>query len=577
MNSGGIDLERQRTPKELNELGDKAFYGRGQERNIEVAYTYYKQAADMNNPVGVFNLAKYYYQKAAYKQAFDFYKKCADLSYGPALVRLYQMYLHGVGVRRSKKKAFKYLKTGADLHDVVTYHLLAKMYEEGLGTPKNDSLANKYYELSATKNQVDGMYAYGVFLLKKKDKDKVYETAFYWLDKAANQHDELSIKYLVDLYKKPHPFLKKKSQLYLNEMTFHYQELLAKTKNVEALRLVAKAYEEGRDYLNINYQKAFSYYQLLHELDDIHGYLGLGKAYLYGLSVEKNYEKAIDYLEIASSRNVYEAKNLLGDIYRHGYGVLADYQKAKSHYLGAAEAGDTNALINLSLLHYRGQIKNASNSQALIYIKRATEKEVPKAFFWLGLYYELGVGVDKDLEKSIDSYKKAIRLGNHAARYKLANILFKENKKQKRSKRKLDATYLEIRDLLFTYIDNVDEDNRLKAIYMLGDLYLEEDFKDRSKKVSRYYYEVAAHLGYSKAMNRMYEIYHDEDIHEAIDWLFKAVEQPLDGEAYYKLYLCYLKGEGPLAKDIKKADDYLKLSANMRYSKALEKLTLQGE
>jgi hypothetical protein len=234
-------------------------------------------------------------------------------------------------------------------------------------------------------------------------------------------------------------------------------------------------------------------------------------------------------------------------------------------------------LINLSLLHYRGQIKNASNLQALTYIKRATEQQVPNAFFWLGLYYELGVGVDKDINKSIETYKKAIQLGNNASRYKLANILYKENKKHQKSKRKMDAIYLEIRDLLFTYIEAVEGDNRLKAMYMLGDLYLEEGFKEYSKKVSRYYYEMAAHLGYTKAMNRLYEIYHDEDIHSAIEWLFKASENPQDGESLYLLYLCYIKGEGHLQIDQKKAEDYLKRSAQMRYAKALGKLNLQGE
>ena len=570
-------MERELTPKELNTLGDQAFYGQGQERNIEVAYTYYKQAADMNNPVGIYNLGKYYYQKAEYKHAYRLFQKASELDYQPAFIKLYDMHMQGIGVRRSRKKAFKYIKTGAELHDSATYHLIAHMYDEGLGTRRNEEKAKMYFEMSATKNHLEGMHGYGLFLLERKNKSNEHETAFYWLDKAAQHHYIPSIEYLINLYQKGHSFLRKKSQIYLEEMAFHYQELLAKTKNIQALHEVAKAYREGRAYLSINYDKAFTYYRMLHELDDIQGYLGLGQAYLYGLGTEKDYEKSIDYLEIASSRNNIEAKNLLGEVYRHGYGVDIDYQKAKGYYLGAAEKGNIEALIHLSLLHYRGQINNASKLQAFTYIKKATEAKMPNAFFWLGLYYELGVGVEKDIEKSIQTYKKAIQLGNHASRYKLANILYKEIKKQVQSKRKLDQLFIEIRHLLWTYIEHVDEESRLKAYYMLGELYLEPRFKEKSHKISRYYFECAAHGGHSKAMVRMYDIYRNNHIHEALDWLFKAIEKPMDGESYYQLALCYQEGEGYLEKNLKLADDYFKKAAKMNYAKALEKLTLQGE
>ena len=46
------------TPKELNEIGDQYFYGQGIDKNIEVAFTYYKRAADQNNPVGLANVGK---------------------------------------------------------------------------------------------------------------------------------------------------------------------------------------------------------------------------------------------------------------------------------------------------------------------------------------------------------------------------------------------------------------------------------------------------------------------------------------------------------------------------------------
>ncbi|MFW5793962.1 MAG: tetratricopeptide repeat protein [Bacillota bacterium] len=569
-------MAKNYTPKELNDLGDKHFYGEGITKNIEVAYTYYKQAADMNNPVGIYNVGKYYEAKEAYKKAFYYYEKATELDYGKAYLKLYQFYLSGQGTRKSKKRAFKALKQAIDSQEVNAYHLLGKLYEEGIGTKKNFDKAYDLYELSANKNNKEGMYLFGEFLLKQKNKDREHENAFYWLDKAAGLGYEKAILRLKSLYNEPHPYLEKRSKLYLEEMIFHYDELLAKQADIAALKRVASAYFEGRTFLQANYEKAYKYFRALHEADEILGYLGLAKLYLYGLGINKNYDKALDYLEIASSRNNTEAKYLIGEIYRHGYGVEIDFNKAKIYYLAAAEDNLVEGLINLSLLHYRKQIKNSSFLQAFTYIKRAIESKSPKAYFWLGLYYELGIGTDKNTSEAIKAYKNAIQLGNNASRYKLANLLYKHIHTTKLSKRKQSAIFQEIKELLFTYLTNVDSDNRLKAMYLLGDLYQEDNFADKSAKTSRYYYELAAENGYAKAMNRLYELFKEEDFDRALMWLKKACENPSDGEELYLLANLYETGYKSINKDLVKAENLLTKAAELNYSKAKEKLMFEN-
>lgn len=570
-------MDKNYTPKQLNDLGDKHFLGKTVPKNIEIAYTYYKKAADMNNPIGIYNVGKYYEEKQAFKKAIYYYEKATELDYGKAYLKLYQFYLDGKGTRKSKKRAFKALKQAIDTQEVSAYHLLGKLYEEGIGTKKNPDKAYDLYELSANKNNKEGMYLFGEFLLNQKNKDREHEFGFYWLDKAATLGYEQAILRLKSLYNEPHPYLEKRSKLYLEEMIFHYDELLAKQNDLPALKRVALAYFEGRTFLQVNYEKAYKYFKALHNLDDILGYLGLGKLYLYGLGVNKDYDQAHDYLEIASSRNNSEAKFLIGDIFRHGYGVEVDYNKAKEYYLAAAEDDLVDGLINLSLLHYRKQIKNSSYLQAFTYIKRAVEKESPKAYFWLALYYELGIGTDKDIAESIKAYKKAIQLGNNASRYKLANLLYKQIRTTKLSKRKQASSFKEIKELLFTYLANVDSDNRLKAMYLLGDLYKEENFPEHSDKVSRYYYELAAENGYSKAMNRLYELFKDIDFNRALAWLEKACENPSDGEELYLLACLYEEGYKSIKKDLVKAERLLTEAVDLNYTKAKEKLMFQDK
>ncbi|PKK94694.1 MAG: hypothetical protein CVV60_05155, partial [Tenericutes bacterium HGW-Tenericutes-5] len=126
-------MNNQMTPKELNEIGDQYFYGQGIDKNIEVAFTYYKRAADQNNPVGLANVGKYFLAKLNENQAFSYYEKSALMGYPLAFVKLSDMYLNGIGVKKNKKKAFKMMEEAANLNEIDAYHLLGQYYLLGIG------------------------------------------------------------------------------------------------------------------------------------------------------------------------------------------------------------------------------------------------------------------------------------------------------------------------------------------------------------------------------------------------------------------------------------------------------------
>ncbi|MCK5731508.1 MAG: sel1 repeat family protein, partial [Tenericutes bacterium] len=216
-----------KTPKELNDLGDHYFYGIDVPKNLEMSFTYYKQAADHNNPVGYFNVAKYFIEKEQYKQANEYLIKSKSLGYTKANIQLSNMYLNGLGFRKNKKKAFKNLEEAVNSHEVHAMHQLGIFYLQGIGCKRNEQNAQKYFELSS-ENQVSlGMYHLGCLHLDAKQIKKDYQNGFFWLDKAAVNNCILAINRLRELYQNSHPYLKKKSQLYLQEMAFYYDELLA--------------------------------------------------------------------------------------------------------------------------------------------------------------------------------------------------------------------------------------------------------------------------------------------------------------------------------------------------------------
>ena len=396
------------------------------------------------------------------------------------------MFLNGLGVRKSKKKAFKNLEEAVAAHDINAMHQLGIFYMRGIGCKRNEQNAQKYFELSSENNVPQGMYCLGSLYLDAKQIKKDYQNGFFWLDKAAENGDIEAINRLKDLYQASHPYLKKKSNLYLKEMEFYYDELLARTGDLEALERVSFTYYYGNDFCKVNYDKANQYFKMLHEQDHTKGYLGLGLSYLYGRGTNVDYKLARENLDVAATRSNIEALNALGEIYRLGYGVDINYARAKDYYFEAAKGNETNALINLGLLNYRTQISQATPELAYQYMKTASEKGNVTAYYWLGIFHDKGIGVPADFKKAETYFKKAIEHDNLGAKYKYAQMLYEYISKIKLPRKRKNISYFMIKDLLIDYINSpvTSDVNTMYSMYMLGDLYSLKDFDLKSEKVS---------------------------------------------------------------------------------------------
>ncbi len=565
-----------KTPKQLNDLGDRYFYGLQVPKNLEMAFTYYKQAADLNNPVGYFNVAKYFIEKEQYKSAIDYLNKSKALGYTKANIQLSNMFLNGLGVRKSKKKAFKNLEEAVAAHDINAMHQLGIFYMRGIGCKRNEQNAQKYFELSSENNVPQGMYCLGSLYLDAKQIKKDYQNGFFWLDKAAENGDIEAINRLKDLYQASHPYLKKKSNLYLKEMEFYYDELLARTGDLEALERVSFTYYYGNDFCKVNYDKANQYFKMLHEQDHTKGYLGLGLSYLYGRGTNVDYKLARENLDVAATRSNIEALNALGEIYRLGYGVDINYARAKDYYFEAAKGNETNALINLGLLNYRKQISQATHELAYQYMKTASEKGNVTAYYWLGIFHDKGIGVPADFKKAETYFKKAIEHDNLGAKYKYAQMLYEYISKIKLPRKRKNISYFMIKDLLIDYINSpvTSDVNTMYSMYMLGDLFSLKDFDLKSEKVSRYYYELASSQGFTKAMVRMYFILKEKEPKYALSFLEKAKDQPHDGEALYEWANLLYVGTKLVEKNELKAKEFYGKAASLNYQPAKEKLAM---
>ena len=244
------------SPKETNDLGDKYFYGKGVPQNIELAYTYYKQTADEGNPVGLYNVGRYFIEKQEYKQALSYLQKSLASGYSKAHLVLADMALKGKGMLKSKKKAFRYTMEGAKLQDTDAYNQLAGYYLKGIGCEKDIRKAREYYQKSADLKNPEGMYRLALMMLETGKGQKNPEEAMKWLDEAVEANHKEAIDAIYSLYEKPHPYFKKRSQAFRKEMMFYYLEKKARIGDEKALEKVAQDYLEGTMITPENPEKA---------------------------------------------------------------------------------------------------------------------------------------------------------------------------------------------------------------------------------------------------------------------------------------------------------------------------------
>lgn len=112
-------------------------------------------------------------------------------------------------------------------------------------------------------------------------------------------------------------------------------------------------------------------------------------------------KKAVKYMKQAADGNHASALFNIGYYYELGAYLPKDFKKAKSYYTRAADAGDADAELRLGILEIKSD--NAAEGFAL-FKARAETKHDGCAKYNMGVCYELGVGVEPDIEKALDLY-----------------------------------------------------------------------------------------------------------------------------------------------------------------------------
>ncbi|MCM1092335.1 MAG: hypothetical protein NC421_00090 [Lachnospiraceae bacterium] len=180
-----------------------------------------------------------------------------------------------------------------------------------------------------------------------------------------------------------------------DEATRLYEEISAEKKDGASYVDLAQTYSsEG------NEEKAFECYVKAAEMGYTDAYYNVAAAYLDGKGVERDFDKAFEWFQKAADSGDAYAKLKLAECYKRGAGCERDYAAAMSLYQQVA-GGNSNRRYSC----------------------------VDVAECELGNMYLKGLGVEVDLHKAYDYFKRAASHDNRAAENALNNKKFRDLKR----------------------------------------------------------------------------------------------------------------------------------------------------
>ncbi|WP_108061605.1 tetratricopeptide repeat protein [Poseidonibacter lekithochrous] len=276
------------------------------------------------------------------------------------------------------KEAIAIYETLGDKGEISAFRILAKFYQD-------PSYFNKKVEN-----------------LKNINKSIIY------YEKLIALNDANAIRKLINIYLCNKCDKNKKTAEYKQKADFYIKKLI-KQKDAVQVYKIANLYFEGQ-YIEKDANKAEYYFNKAGELGYLSAYTKLAEIYYE----EKDFKKAIEYIKIAANKGHLDAISWLGKIYidgfsQDGYEIKKDINKGIQYLKESDEIPFSSYTLGTIYLEKHDYINTIK------YFKKTLEDSFSNyykvdASFEIGLLYERGLGVEKDLEEAVKYFKKSYKV-----------------------------------------------------------------------------------------------------------------------------------------------------------------------
>ena len=599
--------------------------GLGVEKDLSAAFRWFERAAAQGHVQALAAVGAAYATgegvEIDYRSARKYLCKAAKKGDSRALERLGYLYENGYGVRRNYSAAVSKYKMSASNGNSAAMVAMGRLLENGIGMAADVEKAIAWYRSAVANGNAVAQRKMAEFLFAGRGVERSEEEAVKLARLAANQGDADAIAILgrayengtgvavdaakaVDLYHKSADAGSSLGRLYLAELEPEAQyrngvkflegvgarqdfpaakmwfEKSATQGNVSAMEQLGFMSERGLG-CDVSIAVAKDWYEKAADKGNAAAMVGLGKMYFRGKDgVEKDYGKAVEYFKKAAVLwNVTESENqwkvsyafyYLGRCYLEGLGVEKDLQQGQRCHLFAANHGNIVSARYIAVNYEKGTYgKIKSKEQAKRWYGKCVQfvqdgiirfaDDV--AMRVVGLLYNWGDGVEKDLEESRRWYLKSAKLGNIQCLNSMGQAYLNGRGVPKDVARGIE--FLEAAGCRGD--DDAQED--------LGWLYYQGEKVAQNFEKAFYWFQKAAALGSGYAMEKVSRMYRDgsgveRSETESMKWLEMAVEK---GESFAMAEMghCLEFGERGIEKNVAKAVEL--------YKKAAEKKTIRAK
>ena len=281
---------------------------------------------------------------------------------------------------------------------------------------------------------------------------------------------------------------------------------LAEDGDEDMMEQLAMTYLNGDDEVEVDPEKAVYWFTRLAELNNAAAQFNLGLHCAKGFGIERSFEKAVYWLEQAAENGDEDAPGLIEKLKK---AVAAEKIVSTGDAQAQADLAEVYMFIGNSLDQAD---RDADYAIALEYAQKSAAQNNGDGLWALALAYEHGRGVEQNVDKAIECYRKGAELGHAPSQHSLA------------------------------------------CYYFRGDV-LEEDHEKAFALCMK-----SAEQGYGLAMRDVGRAYQfgngvDDDMSLAIKWYEKALEVITDPELERKVAVFKMLEEGGAFADHSDEDD----------------------
>lgn len=185
----------------------------------------------------------------------------------------------------------------------------------------------------------------------------------------------------------------------------------AEVGDANAMYRLGSAYLLGVDVAKDEAESAL-WFRKGADLGNASSMTSLGQAYLNGWGLAKDEAEGLRWYRKAGELNEPWALYQLGWLHEAGLsGVTRDDNEAHKLYRKAADLGNTEAMVNLSVMLLNGRGGPKDEAEAARLLHKGAELNHARSFYVLAGVYEEGLGVTKDLNAAAQNYRNAAGLG----------------------------------------------------------------------------------------------------------------------------------------------------------------------